>query len=121
MAGGHGHGHSHAHDHEGLAVAPGRERALFVIVVVLGVATLVGMFFLRPTGNIQGRAAETGIQSKRYKATVTEATRELCSYATTDNPRTCLHVKVQVGQGPDKGTVIDLSDSGEISADDPFT
>ena len=75
---------------------------------------------MRPTGDIHGRAAETGIQSERYKGTVTEATRELCSYATTDNPRTCLRVKVAMKQGPDKGTIIDLGEAGQMPADDPF-
>jgi uncharacterized membrane protein len=115
-----GHGHGHGHDHEGLAVAPSRERALLIAVIVVGVATIIGIFLLRPTGDIHGQAAETGIQSERYKGTVTEATRELCSYATTDNPRTCLRVKVEMQQGPDKGTIVDLGEAGQMAADDPF-
>src|SRR5688500_8552131 len=101
-----GHGHGHWRDHQGLAVAPSRERALLVAVIVVGVATIIGIFLLRPTGDIHGRAAESGIQSERYKGTVTEATRELCSYATSDNPRTCLRIKVSLTQGPDKGSKI---------------
>ena len=115
-----GHGHGHGHDHEALAVAPSRERALLIAVIVVGAATIIGIFLLRPTGDIHGQAAETGIQSERYKGTVTEATRELCSYATTDNPRTCLRVKVEMQQGPDKGTIVDLGEAGQMAADDPF-
>ena len=120
MSGGHGHSHSHSHDAGGFPVAPSRQRALFVAVVVLGFLTIVGIVVLRPTGDVHAHAAATGIQSERYKATVTEATRELCSYATSDNPRTCLRVIVTLKQGPGKGATIDLSESGEIAADDPF-
>lgn len=93
---------------------------MFVAVIALGILTIIGIIVLRPTGDIDGRAAETGIQSERYKATVTEATRELCSYATSDNPRTCIRVKVSLSQGPDKGSTIDLGESGQMSAEDPF-
>ncbi|MEO5838189.1 MAG: YibE/F family protein [Acidimicrobiales bacterium] len=103
-----------------MEVPAARERALIVAVVVIGIATIIGIVVLRPTGDIHGRAAETGIQSQRYKAKVTDSTRELCSYATTDNPRTCLRVTVSLEQGPDKGSTIDLGASGEMSADDPF-
>jgi uncharacterized membrane protein len=115
-----GHGHVHGHDPDGLAVAPSRERALLIAVIVVGVATIIGIFLLRPTGDIHGRAADSGIQSERYKGTVTEATREFCSYATSDNPRTCLRIKVEMRQGPDEGTIVDLGESGQIAADDPF-
>ena len=115
-----GHGHGHWHDHEGLEVAPARERALFVAVMLVGVATIIGIVLLRPTGDVRGRAAETGIQSERYKGTVAEASRELCSYATSDNPRTCLRVEVSMKQGPDKGSTIDLGESGELPADNGF-
>src|SRR5688500_9902763 len=113
-----GAGHSHGHD--GLSVAADRERVLFVAVIAIGLATIAGMVLLRPTGDIHGRAAETGIQSERYKGTVTEATREFCSYATTESPRMCLRVKVSMQQGPDKGTIVDLGEAGQLSADDPF-
>ena len=116
-----GHDHGHAHAHEKLALTATRERALYGAVVVVGIATIVGMWFLRPTDDIHGRAAETGIQSQRYKGTVAEATREFCSYATTDNPRMCLRVKVSMQQGPDKGTIVDLGEAGQMSADDPFS
>ncbi|HUP72176.1 MAG TPA: YibE/F family protein [Acidimicrobiales bacterium] len=120
MGTGHSHSHGHGHGHGDLAVAESRERALFVAAIVCGIATIVGMALLRPTGDIHGSAAESGIQSERFKGTVTEATRELCSYATTDNPRTCLGVKVLMKQGPDKGSIIDLGESGQIPAEDPF-
>ena len=93
---------------------------MLVAVIVIGIATIIGVVLLRPTGDVRGRAAETGIQSERYKGTVTEATRELCSYATSDNPRTCLRIKVSLKQGPDKGSIVDLGESGQLSADDPF-
>src|SRR5688572_3361532 len=115
-----GAGHSHGHGPEGLSLAADRERVLFLAVIAIGLATIVGMVLLRPTGDIHGRAAETGIQSERYKGTVTEAMREFCSYATTDNPRMCLRVKVSMQQGPDKGSIVDLGESGQLSADDPF-
>jgi uncharacterized membrane protein len=120
MGAGHAHSHSHAPRENDLPVAPRPERAVFIVVVVLGLATVVGIFALRPTGDVRGRASETGIQSERYKGTVTSATRELCSFATADNPRTCLRVKVAMKQGPDKGSEIDLGDSGQMPADDPF-
>jgi uncharacterized membrane protein len=117
---GHPHANGHARGGTDLAIAPRRDRALFVTVLVLGLATIVGIFVLRPTGNARDRAAESGIQSERYKATVTEARRELCPYATVDNPRTCLRVEVEMKQGPDAGSIIDLGESGQIAADDPF-
>ena len=118
MGAGHSHGHGSG-DHE-VPIAPGRERALFIIILVLGLATIIGIFALRPTGDVRGRAADTGIQSARYKGTVTTAHRELCSFATVDNPRTCLRVQVAMKQGPDKGSTIDLGESGQMPADDPF-
>src|SRR5512139_3912870 len=115
-----GHSHTHTSGHHDVPVAPGRELVLFIIVLVLGLATIVGTFTLRSTGVVRGRASETGIQSERYKGTVTSATREFCSFATADNPRMCLRVKVAMKQGPDKGSTIDLGESGQMPADDPF-
>ena len=115
------HSHGGLHDDDGtFPVNPSRDRLLLAVVLALGFATIIGIFLLRPTGAVESRAAETGIQSARYGGTVTEATRELCSYATSDNPRTCFRIQVAMKQGPDQGSTVNLGDAGELPADDPF-
>jgi hypothetical protein len=54
---------------------------LLVAVIVIGIATIIGVVLLRPT---------------------------------SDNPRTCLRIKVSRKQGPDKGSIVDLGESGEL-------
>lgn len=117
MGGNHAHGAPGAVD---LAIPERRERLLYAIAIVLAAATAIGVFALRAGAEVETRANELGIQSERYKATVTKAERVLCSFATPDNPRTCLSVQVRMHQGPTKGEVINLGQAGELPAESPF-
>lgn len=55
-------------------------------------------------------AAEIGLATERYGATVREVRDGPCSYATTDNPRNCRHVTAVLDEGPAEGTPIALTE-----------
>ncbi len=110
-------GHSHSHDH-GL-VGGWSEwarhptlRAVLVAVALAGVATIIGVGALWPSG--EGRrsaianADEIGLVTDRFSATVEEVLDRRCSYSTGDDIQECRTVSVAVDEGPDAGTVVSL-------------
>jgi uncharacterized membrane protein len=95
------HDHSHgAGDWDDLTAAPVR-RILTVIVVVVGVATVIGVLVWWPRGELQvdRQALEFG---DRFDATVTEAAVGPCSY---DETVECNTVRFRLTEGPSSGTI----------------
>ncbi len=111
-------GHSHAHSHHGFVGGWGvwarnaTLRVVLVGVVVTGVATLVGVVALWPTG--EGRrtaianADEIGLVTDRISATVEEVVDGRCTYSTSENPQVCRVVSVRLGEGPGDGAIVSL-------------
>ncbi len=100
--------HRHAAHGEGPQVVRGR-RALAAAVVVLLLATGVGLFLLRPTGEADGAFPSVG---ERVKGTVTAARTSPCQSASPDapagaDPELCVALTVRVDEGPDRGIEVE--------------
>ncbi|MCY4369265.1 MAG: YibE/F family protein [bacterium] len=87
-------------------------RAVLVFVVGAAIATAVGVVSLWPTGEgieaAMASAAEIGLVTDRYTATVREIRDGPCAYSTEDSPHNCRQVTVVLDEGPDPGTVVAL-------------
>nr|MDE0499946.1 YibE/F family protein [bacterium] len=89
-------------------------QAVLVFVVAAAIATGFGTVALWPTEegveSATESAAEIGLATERYGATVREVRDGPCSYATDDNPRNCRHVTAVLDEGPAEGTAIALTE-----------
>lgn len=112
------HGHSHAHSHDAIAWSTFRTnpllRAVFVLVVVAAVATIIALVLLWPSEAGRQAAIEKGEQfglgSDRYAATVTEINEGRCSYSTAERPQQCRFVAFEVDEGPFAGEPFDFQE-----------
>jgi uncharacterized membrane protein len=82
------------------------------LVAFLGVATVLAMVMLWPTGdgrdNAIVQADEIGLATQRLSATVHEVRDGPCSYSTADNPQDCREVTFLLHEGPEAGAIIVL-------------
>ncbi len=115
----HGHSDSHGHGHgHGLAGSwgvwldvPGL-RVILAAVVMLGVLTLVGLVVLWPDG--EGRlaaideAADIGLVTEQYDATVESVVEGECTYSAPEDPQNCISFSLIVHEGPDAGAIVAL-------------
>ena len=110
-----GHSHLDAHGLEGgwqVWVRDPMLRVVLVAVCLAGLATIVGVIVLWPTG--EGREAATanadelGLVTDRLRATVEEVDDGPCSYSSVDNPQDCRVVTVTVHEGPEAGAILAL-------------
>ena len=87
-------------------------RTVLVFVVGAAIATVVGVASLWPTGEgveaAMASAAEIGLVTDRYTATVQEIRDGPCAYATEDSPHFCRQVTVVLDEGPASGTIVTL-------------
>ena len=92
-----------------------RDRALLAVLVFVGlagVAAVVGLLVLWPTG--EGREAardnadEIGLTYDRLAAAVVEVSDRRCSYSSLDNPQNCRTITVRLDAGPDAGAQVAL-------------
>ncbi len=87
-------------------------RAVLAFVVAAAVATVVGVVSLWPTGDgidsAMASAAEIGLVTDRYLATVQEIRDGPCAYSTVESPHYCRRVTVVIEEGPEPGKVIAL-------------
>lgn len=87
-------------------------RAILGLVVGLALLTLVGLVVLWPDGTGRSaaidRAADFGLVTEQFDATVESAIEAQCSYATADNPQDCLTYFFIVHEGPDAGALVAL-------------
>ena len=109
------HSHGHGHGLEGSwAVWLGVPalRAILGAIAVLGLLTLVGLAVLWPDGSGRAQAiddaAQLGLVTEQYDATVESVVEGPCSYSTADNPQDCLSYGVILDDGPDAGAVVVL-------------
>ncbi len=107
-------GHSHGHDDHGLEVGP----ILRVGVIVIAVATLIGLVVLWPRGAAPDLSASTrGIDY--VDATITDIEVADCNDSLEGAPTQCQTVSVDIDSGPDKGgTGTFLSSLLDFSAPD---
>ena len=98
----------------GVWMSHGGLRAVLVFVVVAAIATAVGIMALWPTeegiASATESAAEIGLASERFSATVQEVRDGPCSYSTVANPRNCRQVTVVPEEGPAQGSPIALTE-----------
>ncbi|MDE0234345.1 MAG: hypothetical protein OXM62_05010, partial [bacterium] len=89
-------------------------QAVLIFVVAAAVATVSGTVTLWPTeeGVISATesAAEIGLATERYAASVLEVRDGPCSYSNEDNPRNCRHVTAVLDEGPAVGSAIALTE-----------
>ncbi|MYB87030.1 MAG: YibE/F family protein [Acidimicrobiaceae bacterium] len=82
--------------------------SVLVFVGLAGVAAVVGLVLLWPTGEgrdaAQERADEIGLAYQRLTATVTEVADRVCSYSGPDDPQACRTITVRVDEGSNAGT-----------------
>lgn len=89
-------------------------RATLILVVATAIATAVGIAALWPTeegvASATASAAEIGLATQRFSATVQEVRDGPCSYSTADNPHRCRQVTVVLDEGPAAGSAIALTE-----------
>ena len=89
-------------------------QAVLVFVVTAAIATAFGTVALWPTEtgveSATESAAEIGLATERYAATVQEVRDGPCSYSTDDNPHNCRQVTVALDEGPARGASIALTE-----------
>ncbi|MCP4960472.1 MAG: YibE/F family protein, partial [Actinomycetia bacterium] len=87
-------------------------RVILGAVAVLALLTLVGLAVLWPNG--AGRsaaieeAAQLGLATEQYDATVDSVIEAQCSYSSADNPQDCISFAFIVHEGPDAGALVAL-------------
>ena len=89
-------------------------QAVLAFVLITAMATAFGAAVLWPTErgleSATESAAEIGLATERYGATVQEVRDGPCSYSTDDNPHFCRQVTVVVDEGPAQGQVVALTE-----------
>lgn len=87
-------------------------RTVLAFVVGAAIATAVGVASLWPTGEgieaAMASAAEIGLVTDRYTATVQEVRDGPCAYSTEESPHYCRQFTVVLDEGPAPGTVVAL-------------
>ena len=87
-------------------------RAVLVFVVGAAVATTFGIAALWPSGegiaSATESAAEIGLVTDRFIATVQEIRDTTCSYSSDESPVYCRRVTVVLDEGPARGSVVAL-------------
>ncbi|MCP5032158.1 MAG: YibE/F family protein [Actinomycetia bacterium] len=87
-------------------------RVILGAVAVLALLTLAGLAVLWPNG--AGRsaaieeAAQLGLATEQYDATVDSVIEAQCSYSNADNPQDCISFAFIVHEGPDAGALVVL-------------
>ncbi len=83
-----------------------------VFIAAAGLATILGVVLLWPTGEGQREATERaesiGLGSERLSATVETVEDSPCTYETDDNPQTCRAMSVELHEGDEAGAVVAL-------------
>ena len=89
-------------------------QAVLAFVLITAIATAFGTAALWPTErgieSATESAAEIGLATERYGATVQEVRDGPCSYSTDDNPHFCRQVTVVVDEGPAEGQFVALTE-----------
>ncbi len=107
----HGHGHGLEGSWERWLGVPAL-RVILGAIAVVGVAAVIGLIALWPDGSGRAAAIESaaqlGLATEQFEATVNSVVEARCSYSTADDPQDCRTYDFIVHQGPDAGTLIAL-------------
>ena len=112
-----GHTHSHLHDHglDGGWQVWAQEPTLRMVlggVIAAGLATIIAMVALWPTGEGQrtalANADDIGLVTDRLSATVEEVLDQRCSYTPEDDPQPCRTLTFILNEGPEAGAIVAL-------------
>jgi uncharacterized membrane protein len=104
-----GHGHGHSHGHGSLRLTPGSPRArrvLAAVVAVVFLATVAGLFVLRPTGSVP-RAPGVVPGTTFVTGSVIRVEPNVCP-SEYDRLVECLDANVRVTSGPHRGEIVVL-------------
>lgn len=106
------------HDHSAETLDLGRSpalRALFAVVIATGLACVVGLLALWPSGDGQAeaeaRAQELGLLTDRVGATVIEAQIDECSFLAEPGGSRCQLLTVEITEGPEAGATLALPET----------
>ncbi len=80
----------------------------FALVGLFALATLLGLFLLRPTGDVRPDLSEIGFNPDAFASTVVAVDESQCSGLGPDAGVTCVDVTFELAQGPDAGTRVML-------------
>lgn len=87
-------------------------RVVLAMVGALGMLAIIGLIVLWPDGvgrqQTIAQAAELGLVTERYDATVETVTDGTCSYSDPQDPQDCRAFTFIVNEGPDEGAVVAL-------------
>lgn len=105
------HGHGLVGSWEAWLRAPAL-RVVLAAVGALGALTIIGLIVLWPDGSGReqstAQAAELGLVTDRFDATVETVTDGPCSYSSADDPQDCRAFTFVVHEGPDAGAIVAL-------------
>ena len=118
------HSHAHGHDEAGWRVSAVTRRALRIALAVAGLATVVGLVALWPSGDADLDTTFLGTANLE-DATVTDVSREPCSFGGADESFECDVISLEITSGPERGDevtfelapgpgVVELSDGDRI-------
>lgn len=114
MGAGHSHDHDDFVDWKTGAADPGI-RAVFAAVFLTGIATIIALFVLWPTGDGQreavSNAADLGLVTERFTATVYDIVDAPCSYADPEDLQQCRSLAFLLNEGPDAGAIVALPEA----------
>jgi uncharacterized membrane protein len=79
------------------------------IAAVLGVLSLVGVIFLRPTGEIRPDLSLIGVNPEVYEAVAESVTVAPCEGVSPEQGIECAEIDFRLTQGPDAGQVFPLT------------
>ena len=103
--------HTHSPDDTPIVVPPRIKRLLLLAVVPIVVATLIGLFLLRPTGSGPNLARFLGERVELVDGTITSADVDFCAGTPPDAKSYCQILAVRLSTGVDKGTTVELENS----------
>ena len=100
-----------AHDHDvsaQLGANGARRYALVGTIVLIGLATAVGLAVLWPEGKVEKSGERIGLITTVYGAEVVSTERRPCEGTTEAQNVPCDRIRFRPTQGPDEGTVLRL-------------
>jgi uncharacterized membrane protein len=98
-----------AHDHgsgEELQASPARRRVLVAVILLIAVATAVGLVASWPQGDVQRSDERLGLITDVYGAEVASSVRGPCAGTTPADDVPCARIRFRMTDGPDRGSVV---------------
>lgn len=97
------HDHGHRHDGGGPLTSDATQRALVGLVVLMGVAAVIGLLVLRPAAERPILAEELGMAAELVDATVTDVEEVACFGTPEELGARCHEITIEVTSGSPEG------------------